>query len=351
MKVKQILLSLPILFAALLFFSACGEKEPCCDNQSSDYSSGIFVVNEGPWGGTGTISWHNPDTGETSDSLFEKANNGAVLGQFVQSLNFHQGKAYIVVNGTNRVVIVDAASFRYLDTIGGLAQPRYFFPIDEHTAYVSQWGLDGLSGSVAKVDLHSNQVVKTIQTGLGPEKMIRVGDRVLVANSGGYGKDSTVTEIMLTNDQSQILSLPAGINPASLAWDEQSAPGKLFYLCKGYYLDTLELGRINYLGNNLPGIALPADADDLVKGDAGNLYFIAGNTLFKTEQSGSDFSISPVFSRDMYSMAFDADENLFYCADPNNFLGNGEIFVYRTDGTNIGHFRSGYAPGQIVIVK
>ena len=33
---------------------------------------------------------------------------GAVLGQFVQSLTFYGNKAYIVVNGANRVVVVDA---------------------------------------------------------------------------------------------------------------------------------------------------------------------------------------------------------------------------------------------------
>ncbi len=109
MKVK---LFSSLFDCCLVAISACGEKELCCDNPQPDYPKGIFVVNEGPFGGTGTISWHNPDTGETQDSLFEKANNGAVLGQFVQSLTFFNGKAYIVVNGANRVVVVDAKTFQ-----------------------------------------------------------------------------------------------------------------------------------------------------------------------------------------------------------------------------------------------
>lgn len=348
MKVKQILFS---FLAASWLFAACSEKEPCCDG-TSDYSKGIFVVNEGPWGGTGTISWHNPDTGETQDSLFEKANNGAVLGQFVQSLIFHNGKGYIVVNGANRVVVVNAKTFKFLDTIGGLALPRYFLPLDNNTAYVSQWGFDGLTGSVAKVDLNTHQVLKIIPTGHGPEKMVRAADRVYVANSGGYGKDSTLTEILLSDDSPQTLPIPSGINPSSLVWDNRQSPAKLFYLCKGYYLDTLPTGQLNYLSNAGFGTQTPAFADDLLwDSNTGEMYFIGENTVYKMSQTGSDFSFAPIFHTKAYGLGFDADQQLLYCADAKNFASNGEVFVHKTDGTSVGSFRAGVGPGEILIVK
>lgn len=350
MKVKQILFS---FLGATWLLSACGEKEDCCVLPPTDgYAKGIFVVNEGPFGGTGTISWFNPDTGETQDSLFEKANNGAVLGQFVQSLTFFNGKGYIVVNGANRVVVVDAKTFQFIDTIGGLFQPRFFLPIDNNTAYVSQWGADGLTGSVAKIGLNTNSVLKTIPTGHGPEKMVRKGDRVYVANSGGYGVDSTLTEILISNDLSQILPLPYGKNPATLVWDSRASSDKVFYLCKGYFLDATPEGRLNYLGNSGFGAPAPAYADDLsLDPETGEMYFIGSNTVYKALQFGTDFSTAPVLLRSVYGLGFDAEQDLLYCTDAKDFVSAGEVFIHKTDGTQLGSFRAGVAPGEVVIVK
>lgn len=349
MKVKQILF---LFLSTGWLFSACGDKQLCCDLPPQEYTRGVFVVNEGPWGGTGNISWHNPDTGETLDSIYEKANNGAVLGQFVQSLSFHNDKGYIVVNGANRVVVVDARTFKYLDTIGGLQLPRFFLPIDGNTAYISQWGADGLTGSVAKVDLNTNKVLKTIPTGKGPEKMLRTADRVYVANSGGYGVDSTLTEIMFANDAAQILPIAKGINPATLAWDSRQFPGKLFYLCKGYFLDPSQEGWLDFLNNSGQGVSAPSFSDDLcINLQNGDLYFIAGSTVYRAEQVGGGLQVASLFQRNAYGLGLDTEQGLLYCADAKDFVGNGEVFVHRTDGSLVSRFRAGVAPSEIVIVK
>jgi len=349
MKVKQIIF---LFLSAAWLLASCGDQQECCDLPPQEYIRGVFVVNEGPWGGTGTISWYNPDSGETLDSLYEKANNGAVLGQFVQSLTFHNDKGYIVVNGADRVVVVDARNFRYLDTIGGLHLPRYFLPIDNNTAYISQWGADGVTGSIAKVDLNTNKVLKTIPTGKGPEKMLRVNDKVYVANSGGYGVDSTLTEISVPNDVSQILSITKGINPATLAWDGRQTPGNLFYLCKGYFLDPSPEGWLDYRSNTGLGMPVPSFADDLcINPQTGELYFIAGNTVYKAVRVGADLGVSPLFQRASYGLGFDAEQGLLYCADAKDFVSNGEVFVHRTDGSLVGSFRAGVAPSEIVLVK
>lgn len=346
MKVKHLFIVSSLVCA---MFSSCGEKEPCCGSvPAPDYSKGIFVVNEGPFGGTGTISWHNPDSGETRDSLFEKANNGAELGQFVQSLSFHNGKGYIVVNGANRVVVVDAQTFQYLDTIGGLALPRYFLPLDDQTALVSQWGLDGVSGSVAKVDLNTGQILKLIPTGSGPDKMVRVNDIVYVANAGGYGEDASITEITLSNDQSQNLPIPAGKNPSSLVWYDQH----LFYLCKGYFQDTNPEGLLNFLPNAALGLTAPAYSDDLaLDPDQGDLYFIGGGNVYKTLAGSLQQPLQLLFFQPAYGLGFDAEQKLLYCADAKDFSSPGEVVVYKTDGTKVGAFRSGVAPGEVVVVR
>jgi hypothetical protein len=335
------------LFSLLLLLAACGEKENCCETPG-DYANGVFVVNEGPFGGTGTISWYNPDTGETRDSLFEKANNGAVLGQIVQSMTFHNDKAYIVVNGANRVVVADARTFQFIDTIGGLAQPRFFLPLDANTAYVSQWGADGLSGSVAKINLNSNTVTGTIPTGKGPEKMLRVGDKVLVANSGGYGKDSTLTEISLPSETSQIVPLAAGYNPATLAWDG----ARLHYLCKGYYLDPVQSGWLGAPAAGSPGIATPPNSDDLQSGANGTLYFIGGGHVYSVNPGGAPQILVNGAANNIqtpYGLTLDAGKNLLYCADTRDYVSPGMVYIFNTGGVPVDSFRCGLFPGEIVL--
>ncbi|MDX1913451.1 MAG: hypothetical protein SFV22_18290 [Saprospiraceae bacterium] len=341
MKVKLI-----SLFFLLLIFAACGEKDHCCDTPG-DYSKGIFVVNEGPFGGSGTISWHNPDTGETRDSLFEKANNGAVLGQFVQSLCFHNDKAYIVVNGAGRVVVVDARTFQFIDTIGGLAQPRFFLPLDETTAYVSQWGADGLTGSVAKINLNSNTVIATIPTGKGPEKMIRVGDKVLVANSGGYGKDSTLTEISLPAETTQLLPLAGGLNPATLAWDG----ARLYFLCKGYYLDPAQTGWLGTLTGGSAGVPTPPNSDDLsLDNRSGSLFFLGGAQVYKVAPGGTTPAVFIASGlQTPYGLSFDSERDLLYCADTKDYVTPGTVYVFNPAGVPVDSFRTGVLPGEIVV--
>jgi hypothetical protein len=350
MKVKQLFLIL--VSASGLFFSCADSRDCCVQPPTSGYSKGIFVVNEGPFGGTGTISWHNPDTGETRDSLFEKANNGAVLGQFVQSLTFFNGKAYIVVNGANRVVVVDAQTFEFLDTIGGLALPRFFLPLDANTAYVSQWGADGLTGSVAKVNLNTNEILKIIPTGYGPEKMVRSNDRVYVANSGGYGRDTSITEIMVSSDLAQILPIPNGVNASTLILNNQQTPAKLFYLCKGYFLDPAQKGFLDYWSNPGTGLEVPPYSDDLVMDDSsGDLYFIGAGSVYKVTLSGSNPVLNLAFAQEAYGLGYDSEDKLLYCADAKDFSSPGEIHIYQADGTKLRSFRSGIIPGEVVIVK
>jgi hypothetical protein len=348
MKVGHLL---PLLFAAIALLPACGDKCGDCPAPEGDYARGIFVVNEGPFGGTGTISWHNPDTGETQDSIFEKANGGAVLGQFVQSLSIHRGKAYIVVNGANRVVVADAATFKFQDTIGGLALPRYFLPIDDNFAYISQWGADGLTGSVAKVDLRTNKVVKTIPTGSGPEKMLRVGGSVYVANAGGYGVDSTLTEIIVSGEQTLQYLLPSGKNAATLA-NVNPQNANPIYLCKGYFLDPAPTGSLNRLnGNAASNIEVPAYADDLLNAGNGVLYFIGGGLVYRANSVGNSLTATQIFAQNAYGLGLDPAQNLLYCLDAKDFSAAGEVVVYKTDGTRVETFRAGIAPSEVLIVK
>jgi len=342
MKAKQLF---PLFLFGILLFQSC--KDDTCENRNGDYSKGVFVVNEGPFGGTGTITWHNSETGETVQDVFAEENNCATLGQFVQSLTFYNGKGYIVVNGADKVVVVDARTFRFLDTIGGLALPRFFQRSfgNPNIAYISQWGADGVSGSLAVVDLNSNTVIKTIPTGSGPEKMFALNSDVLyVANSGGFGVDSTVALVSMFTDQVQNKFVVAEKNPTCLA----SSGNRTFTLCKGYYDDVASAGWLGDFGPNTVSIPVDKYADDLVASPDGTaLYFLGGGAIWTYK----DNSVSKLFDQPAYGLACHPTTGELYCADGKDFNSASEIVIYKPDGTKVGSFSAGISPGEIVIVE
>jgi DNA-binding beta-propeller fold protein YncE len=348
MKVKHIII---LLLCGLLGLQSC--KKDDGPASAGNYTSGVFVVNEGPFGGTGSITWHNPETGETVQDVFAQANGGAVLGQFVQSLTLHNGKGYIVVNGANKVYVVDAVTFKYVDTIGGLALPRFLLPLDNNQALISQWGADGLTGSVLKVDLNTLQIVQAITTGKGPDKMIRQSDGlIVVANSGGFGVDSTVSILNLGNTAELFRLAVPGKNPGSLAVAPFAVgpfgPYTVVH-CRGNYLDTNPAGWVGATAVAAGiGYTIPAYGDDLVAApDGQTLFFAAGGKIYALDKDG----LSARFDQTAYGLGCDPATGYLYCTDAKDFSSAGEVVVYKPNGERVGAFPAGVAPGEVVFVR
>jgi len=340
MKVKQ--LSLLLLLLAVLF-SACNQQE---EPVQFKYNSGIFVVNEGPFGGTGTITWHDPATGATEQDIFGKANDGAVLGEFVQSLAFHDGKGYICIGNGTKIVVVDAATFKYLATIEGLVKPRYILPYGDHFALVTQWGADGNSGTVAKVDLTTNKVLQTSSfIGKGPDKMFRFNDDVvLIPNSGGYSSDSTIAAFRLSTFSVDHYTVTGGKNPGVCALNNSD----VFVLCKGIYgfPDPVAPGWLGLADNPAVGQSVPLLSDDLCSSpDQTILYFTGGNTVYQLKNN----VLSPLIQQSTYGLACHPVTGQLICTDPKDYNSAGVATIYNPDGTLVESFATGISPGEVVV--
>jgi hypothetical protein len=342
---KQLLLSSTLLLT--LLFAACDRPEDLAT--AGKYVDGVFIVNEGTFNTKGSITWHFPYTGETVQDVFEQANNGAVLGQLVQSMTLYNGNAYVVVSGSNRIVVADAVTFKFKDTIGGLVLPRHFLPLDANTALVSQWGRGGLQGSVVKVDLRTNKVTATIRTGAGPDKMLLQPDgNVWVANSGGFGTDSTISVINpVTNTEVSRLRT-GGKNPGSLARGVFNG-SRTYAHCRGSFLDATPRGWVGSVGGvSDPGVLTVPYGDDLVSSpDQSRLYFATGSAVFVVDASG----VRELFKQSAYGLACQRQSGDLYCLDAKNFQVAGEGVIYNPAGQVVGRFTTGVAPGELVFIR
>lgn len=210
-----------------LFFSACTESPPI--DTAGVYSEGVFTINEGVFGQTsGTISHYNRTTGTVTQKIFKKANNRD-LGDVVQSMSFHNSEAYIVVNNSNKIEVTDANTFEEKAQITGLRLPRYFLASTSDKAYVSEWGADGLTGTIAVLDLNSQTVTNRISVGVGPERLLLKDEQLYVTHTGGYASNNIVSVINTRTDQ-VVTTIPVLDKPSACVED---VDGALWVACGG----------------------------------------------------------------------------------------------------------------------
>jgi DNA-binding beta-propeller fold protein YncE len=347
MRSRQIVLTV-LIFTSLLSWNACKKDKTPVDTGESKYSTGIFVVNQGSATLPGTITWHSLSSDETVTDLYGSQNNGAKLGGNVQSISFFNGNVYICSGTLDKVLVVDAATFKLKGSIDGLAQPRYFYPVSTQYAYVSQWGFNGLNGSLAKVDMSANAVVSTISTGTGPDQMLlhSIDNTLYVANSGGSGVDSTISVIDLNTDKERPrIKLPYK-NPCCLVHTGFNG-GNYAVLCQGSKQDASPSGWLGQTEDKAGFVLDPFGAGLCTNFNGSLAYVSAGGKVYQWDNLG----LKPLINQSANGIAVSRNGGYIYCSDPKDFGSAGEVVKYDANGQKLSSFAVGISPGQIVILE
>ena len=354
MKTKLIFkASLALVIA--LFMAGCQKDENT--TIQGKFSKGVFIVNEGNYThGNASISYYNRDSLNITNDIFYKVNNRP-LGDVGQSMAEYNEKYYIVVNNSNKVEIVNKTDFTSVGVINGLAQPRYFLGISNQKAYVSQWGANGMDGSLAVVNLTTNTVTDTIRTGAGAEKMVKLENFVYVVNSGGYGNDSTITVVNSSTDQF-VTKIKVGYNPVAIVTDKNN---KLWVLCGGKWKDdysALEnpgaLVKVNPANNQVElklyfaSIVGSYNRKSLSINDAKDLlYYTLDGKLYEQPIVNTTLNASAKISREFYNIAVDPSTGMFYSADTRNGTTNGWVIRYNPAYAKVDSFQVSIFPDEM----
>ena len=140
--------------------------------------------------------------------------------------------AWVINSGSSDMYMINLSSYIVESVIdlGAGNNPWSGVMTDDSTMYVTNW----LPNSVSRVGLASGTVVANIAAGIGPEGIVRVDNRLYVANSGwnGVGYDPGTVSIVDTSNDSLIATVPVGMNPQELLLDPQ---GEVNVVCTGDY--------------------------------------------------------------------------------------------------------------------
>jgi len=327
-----------------LLFTAC-EDDVMNPPIWGDLNDHVFVLNEGNFGSSnGSLTAVSRETGLVWDNIFEMVNNFK-LGDVVQSMTFHNGKAYIVVNNSGKIEVANASNLQSEGTISGLPSPRFFLPISDDKAYVTNFTV-GDATSLNIIDLKTNEITKTIPTGWG-EQMVMSDGKVFVGIMNSY--DMMVIDVA-TDEVLQTLSV--NFSPNSLQVDRN---GKVWSLSDGgfYGEDVPALRRIDPLTLQTEQVFVFADANAVpqrlaINNDGDKLYYLESGQVWTMDITDAALPDLPFITSDdfsFYGLGIDPTNGNIYTSDAADFQSKGGVIYYRSDGTPIDAFEAGVIPG------
>jgi DNA-binding beta-propeller fold protein YncE len=171
----------------LLLLAACKGEPPEELPPPIKVTTGtVYVVNEGQFqAGNASLSLYDPQTQELQNEAFLAA-NGRPLGDVFQSMCFFGGKAYLLINNSAKIEVIDPSNLQSLGTIEGLSSPRFMLPWSADKAYVSDLYADFIQLIDPSTLSLSGQLASPGPWVQAPrlrhEQMLRVGDVGFVTN-------------------------------------------------------------------------------------------------------------------------------------------------------------------------
>jgi YVTN family beta-propeller protein len=319
-------------------------------------SRGVFVVNEGNYlSGEGSLTYYDSDTHETINGIFSKA-NPIPLGDVAYSMTIYDGRGFIVVNNSGIIYVVDANTLLVLGSIKGLPSPRKILFINDELALVS----DLYARAISVINPKTYKIIGSIKTGStslpyyqhSSEDLIRVGNKVYT-NCWSFDNKVLVIDIetlKLTD------SIHVGIQPLSMVKDKNN---NLWVINDGGYFgnplgqEEPSLMRINTNTNQvdltLKFSSLNNNIGQIATNPAGDSLYFISNHLYKMHIDDVVLPQQPIvekLNRNFRALGIDPLTGEIYIADAKDFMAEGTVYRYKSNGKPVHSFNVGIIPGN-----
>lgn len=335
-----------LLYSCIVFTISCRKDKPedMIEPQVSvGNNSGVYITNEGNFQfGNAKISYYDIANATVTEDLYQPANNVS-LGDVCQSMCLFNGKAYIIVNNSGKVVVVNPVTFVATATISGFTSPRYFLPVSNSKAYVT----DLYSDSITIVNLSSNTISGNIPCPGWTEELVLAYGKAFVTNRQ---RDKVYVINTSTDILEDSIQLSYGSN--SIKEDKN---GKLWVLCGGSQANSIYAGlyRINTITMQVEqSFQFPNLSDSPwrldINGTNDTLYFLNKGVYQMSITSGSLPASAFIAegTRNFYGIGTEPNSGIVYIADAIDYTQRGKIYRYKPDGTLINSFLAGIIPGD-----
>lgn len=346
------------LFATigLLVWQSCVKDKPSPgggDEPAENQHPKVFIANEGVFGnGNASLSFIDLEEHKVFNNIFGQKNE-RVLGDVLQSIYGDEKNLYLLVNNSNKIVVVDKKSFEYLGEIP-VQQPRYMVFIGEGKALVSSM----YRSRLYIVDLEGRRVESEVPLNFNnTEGMLEVDDKVYIAPwspSCNYvyqfdkGSRSIEDSIYIS-----------GFAPTSMVLDKN---GKVWVLAGNPHFNVAStLTQIDPGSKQiLKSITFPAGAETIkpvTNPEKDAIYYLgvdyngnsnAYNGLFKINIDADAAPTEPILrAHDLqyfWGLGVDPGTGKVYLGDPKGWIQSGTVSELTPEGGLVNTFTVGLGP-------
>lgn len=332
-----------ILFIIIgLSLYSCKSDKPQIEPANSLPQEGnrIWICNEGNFQlGNAALGIYNPDVDEYASKVYQLSNSTS-LGDVLQSVSFIDDRAYLIVNNSGKILVVDTGDFQLVQSITGFSSPRYLLQVATGKAYVSDLYADAIS----VLDLNNYQISKQINCGSWTERMLLFKDKAFISMPQN---DMVYVIDIMTDTVMDSIKVDYGSN--SLVLDRND---KLWVLCSGSQAKNKEAGlfridpqtltveqRIALDNSKLPS-NLQIDAD-------GSHLFFLEEDLFKMNINALARPLNAFYEangRVFYGFNIDHQNSELYISDAKDYVQNGQAYRLDSLGQLISSFQTNINP-------
>ena len=330
---------------------------------------GFFLLNEGNMGSNkASLDYFDYESGEYSCNIFPQRNPNVVkeLGDVGNDLQVYGERLYAVINCSNLIEIMELSTAKHIGTVS-IANCRYI-TFDKGFAYVSSYAgpvqidPNARPGKIVKIDTATLSIVGECVVGYQPEEMAIVGNKLYVANSGGYrvpNYDTTVSVIDLETF-TELKRIEVAINLHRLELDRY---GYLWVSSRGDYND--KQSALYAIDTRTDEVALKLDLPVGNMTRCGDSLYVYSNAFDKQAQKHNiSYAIVNLASREVvdrhfikdgtesqivvpYGVAVNPETREILVTDAGDYVTPGKLHCYNADGVRQWSVTTGDIPAHI----
>ena len=339
-----------LICLTLVLLASCGKPDDPITPQPANIGKGVFVLSEGLFGNANaSLTFYDIDADTAAHNLFYKANN-APLGDVAQSLALMNGKLYIVVNNSNYIYKVDGTTLVHEGKLEEFYSPREMCCVAPNKAYVSDLQGTGIFIINPQDMTHSGY----IETGKPTENLMQLGNELWTTNWSNYYQpttnNNTVQVIDIQHDV-KVAEIEVGTEPNSMVVDRD---GMVWVLCSnGWSTSEFTLCKVNPMLKQVEAkyILEGGYPSHLCIDPTGSkLYFINANicSMDINDVASLNTSFIAAEGRNFYHMVVNPITGDLFVTDAKDYMQNGSVCRYTSDGLLLKEFNAGICPGAMV---
>ena len=336
------------LSASVLILYSCKDEPPKTHPTQLGQGKGLFVSNEGTFGmGNASLTYINleNDSLNTDVDLFKTSNNRS-LGDVFQSMSLINKYAWLVVNNSGKIEVINPETSKSVATIKNLKSPRYALEVQPGKVYVS----DLYSNSISIVDANSFTKTREIKCKGWTEEMILFQNKVWVTN---HNSDY----LYIINPSTDIItdSIALAYGGSSLVSDKD---GKIWVLCSGDLIKKRTGGLFCINPTTLKIEKQWQFAKDdynpvkLKQNPANDSLYFINQGIFGFPKTAANLPTNPIISQTLgssfYGLTIQLSTGNLFVSDALDYISRGKVSIYSPKGVFIKSYKTGVVPGEFL---